>query len=88
MPSAALGELLQVGQHARKHAVRLGATAASYGMCGQQLETAEQAADRNSVAIDDTYQGLPNAVAAVSASAHSTVPQEAGIWGGRKQVDS
>jgi hypothetical protein len=76
MPSAALGDLLQVGQHARKHAVRLGATAASYGTSGQQPETAERAADRNSAADDGTYQGLPDSVAAVSASGHSAVPQE------------
>jgi hypothetical protein len=58
-------------------------------MSGQQLETAEQAADRNSAAIDGTYEGLPDSVAEVSASAHSPMPQEqasAVVWSAARRI--
>jgi hypothetical protein len=81
MPSGALSDLLELAQHARKHAVRLSATAASVeaGRGG----TAERAAGRGAVAGNDAYRGLPDSVAAVSASAHAAVPKQ----GGAEQVD-
>jgi len=76
MPSAALGDLLRLAQHTRKHAIRLSATAALAEAGGEA--TAEQAPGRETAAVSVAYQGLPDSVAAVSASAHAAVPKQEG----------
>ncbi|HXL95705.1 MAG TPA: hypothetical protein VN969_42840 [Streptosporangiaceae bacterium] len=76
MPSAALGDLLQLGRHARKHTIRLSATAASHGTSGEEQSAEEQAAGRDAIAGGSAYQGLPDPVAAVTASAHAALPQQ------------
>jgi AAA domain/UvrD-like helicase C-terminal domain len=71
LPSPALTGLLQLAGHARKHSIRLQATAASLANPGQSQDSQEVS---RAAAGGDAYRGLPVHVASVSASAHSGQP--------------
>ncbi|HZR52249.1 MAG TPA: UvrD-helicase domain-containing protein [Streptosporangiaceae bacterium] len=60
LPSSGLGELLQLAGHARKHAIRLGATG-----------NAQAAASSGESVRSEPYRDLPADVAAVAAQAHT-----------------
>jgi hypothetical protein len=78
MPSTALSDLLQLYGHAHKHAIRLSRTAVSLAASRGCQGTAQQAASPETATANGAYQGLPDSVAAVSASAHSAMPQQGG----------